>query len=126
MKEIRALPMTLALSLLLAACGQPATPTAISSDGGIATEGGQAFERREIGGLTAASADCNIVTNQSAYCYNSAPGTQYRYVVKCNDDGIANRYTWDYGAWRNQSGTYRSYATCPAGDYFHSHYIDFR
>ncbi|ASN83177.1 hypothetical protein DFI_18425 (plasmid) [Deinococcus ficus] len=117
----------MALSLILAACGQPATtPPAPSAESGVITENGESIQRRHIGDLAAASADCNIITNASAYCYNSAPGTQYRYVVRCNDDGIANRYSWDYGEWRNQSGTYRSHATCPAGDYFNTHYIDFR
>lgn len=123
MTQIRILPVTLALSLILASCGQQtSTPSAVSPDAvtTISSDGAT--------GITAASAAtwCNIVPNRYAYCYDSAPGTQYRYSVKCYDDGIANRFTFDYGAWRNQSGTYSSNATCPAGDTFHSWAVDFR
>lgn len=126
MNGLRPLPVTLALSLILAACGQTVPTSPAPTDSGATTEANPTFERHQVGELAAASADCTIVTNQSAYCYTSAPGTEYRYVVRCLDDGIANRYSWDYGAWRNQSGTYRSNATCPTGDIFNSHYIDFR
>ena len=70
--------------------------------------------------------NCNVDRNDWAKCNKALKRNQYRYKVKCYDDGIANRFTWDYGQWRNQGGSRRSYATCPSGDLFAEHFIDVR
>lgn len=74
----------------------------------------------------AAATDCDVATNAWAYCRTSAPLSEYRFEVKCYADGIANRFVWRYGPWRNQSGANVSAASCSGGDLFHSQYISFR
>lgn len=128
MTRSRSLFIILACSLVLAACGQQLP--APSAAGGTAPEsntgGGPAALRHEGGSLGAASAACNVVPNQSGWCSASAPLSQYRFFVQCYDGGYANRIVTVYGVWRNNGGTYRSYATCAAGDQYRTWGFEWR
>ncbi|MFC4640376.1 hypothetical protein [Deinococcus hohokamensis] len=117
---------TLALSLLLAACGQQTPPATIPAEVATGASPDAVLRREGQAGITAAEARCTYSPNEWGHCNSSAPLSQYRFFVKCYDDGIANRYSFAYGVWRNNGGTYRSYASCPAGDIYQTFGFEWR
>ncbi len=74
----------------------------------------------------AASGLCKVVPDESGWCSRDAPLSQYRFFVKCYDNGVANRFGHVDGVWRNNRGTYRSYATCAAGDGYQTYGFEWR
>lgn len=90
------------------------------------TDGGTEAALRQEGSLRAASGLCKVVPNESGWCNRDAPLSQYRFFVKCYDNGVANRFGHVDGVWRNNGGTYRSYATCAAGDWHQTYGFEWR
>jgi hypothetical protein len=65
--------------------------------------------------VSAAAGPCTIRADRWAYCRDAARGTEYRYVVRCADLEVDDRFTSRFGAWRQQGGARVSSASCPPG-----------